>query len=215
LKAKLDLSIEVPPKKYGIRTKVLGDGTAVLANPMWLPAGQTYLPHFSLYDLLGWCISHAVQINDAVPKVPAASATTSPTQNTASTLELSYYLPLLTLFSSWTVVVSNRRFLHTDQIPSMTSITWFPPAAKSTTIHPVILGSTLTTSPQGAGPGISGLRKANLAARKQNLNRPIKGKPKDNSGPDLTVAPAIQEYGHCAETNQLILYCSLYLYPSF
>ncbi len=125
-------------------------GIALLIN-------KTKIAHFSVYDLLGWCMSRAV-------------VTLPPTANRAN-----FYLPLLTLYAHWCAVVREPMILNIN----MVSISWFgeamilgatiPEEALKPRVQQEKLGS-LNKAPDGKGPGSkdrSNLPQIEVGARQQ------------------------------------------------
>ena len=136
------------------------DGTL---NGVTLTVHKTRIPHFSVYDILGWCMSKAVG--------------TIPRQATRE----KFYLPLLALYAQWCAItrepLSNN--IH------MVAISWFGNA--------LILGSTIPD--ESAKAAVQDEKRALLNTTKSLSPLPP---PTDR-----------QSFGHCAETNQYLIYVRL------
>ena len=95
-----------------------------------------------------------------------------------------FYLPLLTLYAHWCAVIREPLQVNVG----MVAISWFGEA--------LILGSTIPTEPE------TGSRTKVQQARLKELNKqPSTGKNLTNHAEERG-----QQFGHCAETNQYLLY---------
>ena len=184
-KAHLDrlptLMTKLDPGQYGDRkfADVKGSDQAEKGNlrGLTLFLNNTPLFHFSLFDLIGWCMSKAVG---------------SPP---AGTTKENFYFPLLTLFAHWCAVATEPFYCNIK----MVSISWFAATPSTTT---VILGATIPTASSDS------IKTSIQTAKKQALNeRPVLQGQRPELGSRFSERG--QDFGHCAETNQYLLYAYL------
>ncbi|EPE31015.1 hypothetical protein GLAREA_03982 [Glarea lozoyensis ATCC 20868] len=185
-------------------------------DPIMLPLGGVDLPHYTVFDLLGYCMARAAlfdPIVDAGPKAPTAG---------------NFYMPLLSLFCRWSKLLVSNNFL-----PNMHSITWVE-NAKEVPLK-IVLGSTIPTDVGGKPaeqPGKTEVQEARLvkiigAAATNGTNFKTKtptekdvdpeGKKrkirKDDFAYPMKMNAAgkfekqdFQLFGHCSESNQFVWY---------
>jgi hypothetical protein len=185
-------------------------------DPIILALGGTDLPHYTVFDLLGYCMARAVlfdPIVDAGPKAPTAG---------------NFYMPLLSLFCRWSSLLVEKKFL-----PSMHCVTWVADA-KEVPLK-IVLGSTIPAN-DGAKPAdepgkeaVQGARLVKIigaaGANGQTLNTktPTKedvdpeGKKRKIRKEDFAYPMRVnaagkfekqanQLFGHCSESNQFVWY---------
>jgi hypothetical protein len=196
-------------------------------DPIMLALGGVDLPHYTVFDLLGYCIARAVlfdPIVDSGPKAPTAG---------------NFYMPLLSLFCRWSSLlvkedppvkkdpsVKKDPDAEKDLLPNMHCVTWVE-NAKEVPLK-IVLGSAIP----GGKPFKSAIQKARLvniigaaAANGQKLSTKAptrqdvdpEGKKRKLRKDDFAYPMKVnaagkfeqqsrQLFGHCSESNQFMWY---------
>jgi hypothetical protein len=160
-------------------------------DPMILPLKGADLPQYTLFDLLGYCISRAVLFDPIVYWGPRPITAAN------------FYLPLLSVYCRWSQALASG-----DNLPKMHSVTWVVNNHEFPT--KVVLGSTIPSD--GKKPEIQQDRLVRIVSASS-----IKGKSLvvegENAYPmevDKVTGQLVKQvgqlYGNCAESNQFIWY---------